>query len=99
MPTVGTQYGAMVHGARSVEGGLVVALVAVQGDLASPSLESLKGAFARVASVTADAAVTVATAAPPPPYASGVDVDQIAARGLRRAVLAAEPTAQHLSGR
>lgn len=86
MQTMSTQYGAMVRGrrvdtdvastveARSVAGGRVVALVAVQGDLAAPSLESLKGAFARVARVTDGAAATVAGAAPPPPYASGVGV-------------------------
>lgn len=86
MDTMGTQYGAMVHGrrvdtdvastveARSIEGGRVVALVAVQGDLASPSLESVKGAFARVMRVTDGAAITLAAAAPPPPYASGVAV-------------------------
>lgn len=86
MATMGTQYGAIVHGrrvdtdvastveARSVEGRRVVALVAVQGDLATPSLESVKGAFARVAGVTDGTAVTLAAAAPPIPYASGVGV-------------------------
>ncbi len=83
---MGTQYGAIVHGrradtdvastveARAVEGGRIVALIAVQGTLATPSLESLKGAFAGVARVTDGAAVTLAAAAPPPPYASGVGV-------------------------
>lgn len=83
---MGTQYGALVHGrrvdkdvastveARSIEGGRVVALIAVQGDLATPSLESVKGAFARVAHVTDGAARTLAGAAPPAPYASGVAV-------------------------
>lgn len=86
MRSMGTQYGAIVHGrrantdaastveARSVGGRRVVALVAVQGDLATPSLEGVKGAFARVTHVTASAAMTLATAAPPPPYASGVGV-------------------------
>lgn len=83
---MGTQYGAIVHGrrvdkdvastveARSIAGGRVVALVAVQGDLASPSLESIKGALARVAAVTDGVAATLAASAPPPPYASGVGV-------------------------
>ncbi|MCY1065210.1 hypothetical protein OV090_10585 [Nannocystis sp. RBIL2] len=83
---MGTQYGAIVHGrradtdaastveARAAEDGRVVALIAVQGNLATPSLESVKGAFARVAHVTDGAAVTLAKAAPPPPYASGVAV-------------------------
>lgn len=81
-----TQYGALVHGRRvgadvastveagAVEGGRVVALIAVQGDLATPSLESVKGAFARLARVTDGAAATLARATPPPPYASGVSV-------------------------
>ncbi|WAS96730.1 hypothetical protein [Nannocystis punicea] len=83
---MGTQYGAIVHGrrvdtdvtstveARAVEGGRVVALIAVQGTLATPSLESVKGALARVARVTEGAAGALAGAAPPPPYASGVGV-------------------------
>ncbi len=86
MASMGTQYGAMVHGrrvdtdaastveARSVEGRRVVALVAVQGDLATPSLESVKGAFARVALVIDGTARTLAAAAPPIPYAKGVGV-------------------------
>lgn len=86
MPAMGTQYGAIVHGrrtdidaastveARATEDGRVVALIAVQGNLAAPSLESVKGAFARVAHATDGAAVTLAKAAPPPPYASGVGV-------------------------
>lgn len=86
MKDMGTQYGAIVHGrradtdaastveARSVEGRRVVALVAVQGSLATPSLEGVKGAFARTAHVSAGAATTLAAAAPPPPYASGVGV-------------------------
>lgn len=94
MDPMGTQYGAIVHGrrvdtdvastveARSIEGGRVVVLVAVQGDLAGPSLESIKGALARVARVTDGAAGTLAASAPPPPYASGVGVvllvDQVA---------------------
>lgn len=81
-----TQYGALVHGrrvdtdvastveARSLEGSRVVALIAVQGDLAGPSLESVKGAFARVTQVTEGAAVKLVTSAPPPPYAAGVAV-------------------------
>lgn len=86
MAAMATQYGALVHGRRvdtdvastveagSLAGGRIVALIAVQGDLASPSLESVKGAFARVAGVTDGTAVTLARAAPPPPYASGVGV-------------------------
>lgn len=86
MGAMGTQYGAIVHGrrvaadvassveARALAEGQLVALVAVQGDLATPSLECVKGAFARVEAVSERAAVTLATAAPPPPYASGVGV-------------------------
>jgi hypothetical protein len=85
MASMSTQYGALVHGrrvdtdvastveARQVAGEPVVALVAVQGDLATPSLESVKGAFARLAGLT-DGARTIAASAPPPPYASGVAV-------------------------
>lgn len=81
-----TQYGALVHGrrtgvdvastveARTIDGARVVALIAVQGDLATPSLESVKGAFARAARVTDGAAATIAGSAPPPPYAAGVAV-------------------------
>jgi hypothetical protein len=83
---MGTQYGAIAHGrrtdadvassveTRAVEGGRVVALVAVQGDLATPSLESIKAAFARVSRVTEGVAGALAASAPPPPYASGVAV-------------------------
>ncbi len=77
-----SSYGAVVHGrqanagatveARTVGGARVVALIAVQGDLATPSLEAVKGALARLAHGT-EAAKLVA-AAPPPPYASGVAV-------------------------
>lgn len=77
-----SSYGAVVHGrpgssastveARMIDGGRVVALIAVQGDLATPSLESVKGAFARLAQGTE--AGKLASAAPPPPYASGVAV-------------------------
>jgi len=103
MPAMTTQYGALVHGrrvdtdvastveTRSIEGGRVVALVAVQGDLATPSLESVKGAFARVARVSDGVAGTVATSAPPAPYAKGVavvllyaDVVHVAATGGAR---------------
>lgn len=81
-----TRYGALVHGrrvdtdaastveAREVAGERVVALVAVQGDLATPSLESVKGAFARANGVTEGAAMSLARSTPPPPYASGVAV-------------------------
>lgn len=86
MAAMPTQYGALVHGRRadkdvacSVEtraddGARVVALIALQGDLATPSLESVKGAFVRVPRIGDGAARTLATAAPPPPYASGVAV-------------------------
>ena len=100
---MGTLYGAIAHGRRAdvdvassvetrlVEGRRVVALVAVQGDLATPSLESVKGAFARVALVADGVAVKLAASAPPPPYASGVAVVllvdqlvQVASRGEAR---------------
>lgn len=100
---MGIQYGAVVHGRRvdkdvasSIEAGVidgqpVVALVAVQGDLATPSLEGVKGAFARLARVGEGAAGALTRAAPPPPYASGVavvllagDVAHVAATGGAR---------------
>lgn len=75
-------YGAVVHGppgnaastveARTLGGARLIALIAVQGDLATPSLESVKGAFARLTQGTEAAKLTAA--APPPPYASGVAV-------------------------
>lgn len=86
MATMGTQYGAIVHGrradidaassveARPAEAGRVVALVAVQGNLATPSLEGVKGAFARLARVSDGAAATLAAATPPAPYCSGASV-------------------------
>jgi hypothetical protein len=79
-------YGALVHGRRTdkdaastveagaIAGGEVVALIAVQGDLATPSLEGVKGAFARVAALNDGVAATLARAVPPAPYASGVGV-------------------------
>ncbi len=77
-----SSYGALVHGppanaastveARTLNGARVIALIAVQGDLATPSLESVKGALARLAHGTEAAKLTAA--APPPPYASGVAV-------------------------
>jgi hypothetical protein len=75
-------YGAVVHGhrpdaastveARTLDGARLIALIAVQGDLATPSLESVKGELARLTHGT-EAARLVA-AAPPPPWASGVAV-------------------------
>lgn len=77
-----SSYGAFVHGrpanaastveARTLDGARVIALIAVQGDLATPSLESVKGAFVRLANASEAARLTAA--APPPPYASGVAV-------------------------
>lgn len=77
-----SSYGAIVHGrpgnsastveARTIDGHRVIALIAVQGDLATPSLESVKSAFVRLAQGTE--ANKLATAAPPPPFASGVAV-------------------------
>lgn len=58
--------------ARTLDGARVIALIAVQGDLATPSLESVKSVFGRLAQGT-EAAKLIA-AAPPPPYASGVAV-------------------------
>lgn len=86
MPAMAAHYGALVHGrradtdvastveARPIADGRLVALIAVQGDLATPSLESVKGALARVVSVTDGLAGKLATSAPPPPYAKGVAV-------------------------
>jgi len=77
-----SSYGAVVHGppgnaastveARTLDGARVIALIAVEGDLATPSLESVKGALARLAHGTE--AAKLAAAAPPPPFASGVAV-------------------------
>jgi hypothetical protein len=77
-----SSYGAVVHGrqadaaatveTRTLDGARVVALIAVQGDLATPSLESVKGALARLAH--GNEAAKLVAAAPPPPWASGVAV-------------------------
>ena len=77
-----SSYGAVVHGrmadavstveARTLGGARVVALIAVQGDLATPSLESVKGALAKL--VDGTEAIRLVAAAPPPPWASGVAV-------------------------
>jgi hypothetical protein len=77
-----SSYGAVVHGrqadaaatveARTIDGARVIALIAVHGDLATPSLESVKGALARLAHGTE--AAKLLAAAPPPPFASGVAV-------------------------
>jgi hypothetical protein len=77
-----SSYGAVVHGrpanaastveARTLDGVRVIALIAVQGDLATPSLESVKGALVRLTHGTEAAKLTAA--APPPPYASGAAV-------------------------
>lgn len=78
-------YGALVHGARSgpdaastVESrgaaSPIVLLCAVAGDLATPALESIKGAFGKVAQADEATAAKLAAAAPPPPYASAVAV-------------------------
>jgi hypothetical protein len=61
--------------ARTVDGtARVVMLTAVQGDLATPSLEAIKGGLAKIARADESAALKLAGAAPPPPYASGVAV-------------------------
>ena len=83
-------YGAIVHGRRSgadvcssVEARTlfalgaaerVVMLAAVQGDLATPALESIKSAFARLTEASAASASALVASAPPPPYAAGVAV-------------------------
>jgi hypothetical protein len=77
-----SSYGAVVHGhradaastveTRTLDGARVIALIAVRGDLATPSLESVKSELARLAHGTE--AARLAAAAPPPPYASGVAV-------------------------
>ncbi len=77
-----SSYGALVHGraadaastveARTIDGARVIALIAVHGDLATPSLEAVKAAFVRLAHGTEAAKLTAA--APPPPFASGVAV-------------------------
>lgn len=64
--------------ARTVEGAegptRLVLLVAVEGDLATPALEAVKGAFAKVMKADEGQAIKLASAAPPSPYASGVAV-------------------------
>jgi hypothetical protein len=75
-------YGALVVGKRSgpdacssVEArGQMVLLAAVEGDLATPALEGIKAALAKVTTADEAAAQRLAAAAPPPPYASGVAV-------------------------
>jgi hypothetical protein len=52
----------------------LVLLVAIEGDLATPALEAVKGAFAKVIKAEESAALKLVSAAPPPPYASGVAV-------------------------
>ncbi len=82
-----TLYGALVVGlrsgpdacstveARTIEGARrIVLLAAVEGDLATPALESVKEALARVPQASESAAMMLISAAPPPPYASGVAV-------------------------
>lgn len=63
---------------RAVEGGegpsRLVLLAAVEGDLATPALEAMKGAFAKVMKADEGAAIKLVSAAPPPPYASGIAV-------------------------
>lgn len=80
------RYGALVHGrrtdtdaaatveARTLGSTRVVLLAAVQGDLATPALESVKSAFARLTALDDAAAGALVTAAPPPPYAAGVAI-------------------------
>src|SRR5262249_40851668 len=77
-----SSYGAVVHGrpgsaastveARTLDGGRVIALIAVQGDLATPSRESVRGGLGRRAG--GPEAARLRAAAPPPPYALGVAV-------------------------
>ena len=60
---------------RTVDGSpRIVMLAAVDGDLATPALEAIKGALAKVAQADETVAAKLAAAAPPPPYASGVAV-------------------------
>ena len=59
---------------RTVDERRLYLLLAVTGDLATATLESVKGAFVKVASVDAAAAAKLVAAAPPPPYAAGVAV-------------------------
>lgn len=96
------QFGAVVHGrrsgadacssveARTVNGQRVIALIAVQGDLATPSLEGIKSAFAKLATVDEAALATLLKAVPPPPYAAGVAIALIAGT---RAFVAAKGSA------
>lgn len=83
-------YGALVVGrrsgpdacstveARTVDGdegsSRLVLLAAIEGDLATPALEAVKGAFAKVSQADEGIARHLVSAAPPPPYASGIAV-------------------------
>jgi hypothetical protein len=61
--------------ARTVDGAeRMVMLAAIQGDLATPTLEGIKGGLAKVARADESAVAKLAASAPPPPYASGVAV-------------------------
>ncbi len=84
-------YGALTLGARSgpdacatVEARMidgptrVVMLAAVQGVLATPSLEGIKSALAKLSHADVAAAAKLAASAPPSPYASGVAVALVA---------------------
>lgn len=78
--------GAVVHGRtkgadanatveyRAVEGGRLTMLAALQGDLATPSIESVKAALARVVAADEAVAKRLVASAPPPPFASGVAI-------------------------
>ena len=81
--TPSIQYGALVNGprnasstveARTVASGRLVLLLGIQGDLATPALESIKGMFARVDRADVAAAARLVAAAPPAPYCEGVAV-------------------------
>lgn len=87
MPAMAMAYGALAHGrrvdtdvastveARRTDAGQLVALIAVQGDIATPSLESVKSALARVDLSSLDvAAAKLAGSGPPPPYCKGASV-------------------------
>jgi hypothetical protein len=80
------RYGAIIHGRQATYDANATVefrtagvtqftlLCAVQGDLATASIESIKGALSKTDRADEDAAKRLVSSAPPPPFASGVAV-------------------------
>ena len=77
--------------ARTVDGARIVVLAAVQGELATPALEVVKGNFAKLALADAAAAAKLAAAGLPPPFATGIAIVLLAGE---RAFVAASGAAR-----